>query len=106
MHYLWWIPSVIVWYAVYSWMSKQNNDLGGKWFWFMVLYGMTGILWVPVSRVSKDIVFDALLYDVIIALTFVSTLFYLGCGEKFAWPNWFGVAMVMIGFVLMKINFK
>ena len=104
MHYLWWVPCIIIYYTIMAWMTKQNNDLGGTWpwSWKLYVYGALCPWWVLVSCVSKNIIFEALLNDIILALTFTITFYFLGAGEEFSIRNWVGVAVVIIGFVLVK----
>jgi len=103
-HYALWIPAVIVYYTIYSWISKQNNDVGDNWFWVMFIYGAMCPFWVIVSRVSKNILFDGMLYDNIMFLTYITTLIVLKSGDKFLPHHWIGLGLVVLGSVLMRIS--
>ena len=108
----WWVPITIFYYVVYSWLSKWNNDLasdGTVWytqfsFWFMFAWGALCPLWLIISRISKNIAFDGMLYDNIMFLTFISTMAFLGAGSKFAAHQWIGVALIVLGSVFMRIE--
>ena len=84
-------------------MSKNNNDAGGHWIWILFLFGALCPFWVLVSRISKNILFDGMLYDNIMFLTYAATLIILGSGAKFSTYNWIGVGAVVFGSVLMRL---
>jgi cytochrome c biogenesis protein CcdA len=102
-HYLWWVPCAVVYYGIYSWMSKQNNDIGGKWIWFAFAWGAVCPLWIVVSRISKNLLFDGMLYDNLMFLTYVGTMLFLGAGAKLAAHQWLGLAMIVAGSVLIRV---
>jgi hypothetical protein len=102
--HIWWVPLVVVYYVVYSWLSKQNNDIGGKWLWMMFVWGAICPMWIIVSRISKNLLFDGMLYDNLMFLTYVGTMMYLGSHAKLAGHQWFGLGLVVFGSVLMRIE--
>jgi len=102
LHYFWWIPLCIVGFAVHAWLSKMNNELGGKWLWITLGWGALFQVWVIVSRISKNLVFDAMLYDNILFLTYTLTLVFLGCGQKFSLAQWSGLCIIVLGSILMR----
>ena len=103
MHYLWWITLSIIYFAVYAWISKQNNVYGGKWFWIILIYGFAPI-WAFVSRYSKRLLFDGMLYDNILFLTYAITMIIIGTADKPVTPHqWFGIALIIFGSVLMRM---
>jgi len=101
-HYFWWIPTAIVYYIAYSWLSKQNNVYGGKWFWIMFAFGALCPLWLVVSRVSSNLLFDGMLYDNIMFLTYALTMLYLGAAEKMTSYQWIGLIFVIGGSIIMR----
>jgi len=101
-HHLWWIPAIILYNIGYAYVSHQNNLHGGKWIFWTWFYGMFA-LWFIVSRVSKDIVFDAFIYDSVIALSFAVAIIYMTGVNDFTVYRWIGIGMVIAGLVLMKI---
>ncbi len=103
-HYLWWVPLTIVYYAVYSWLSKQNNEIGGHWLWIAFVFGAICPFWVIVSRISNRLLFDGMLYDNIMFLTYVSTLIFLGAHAKMSIHQWVGIGLVVIGSIMMRIE--
>jgi len=112
-HHIWWVPLTIAYYVMYSWLSKINNDIAkeGIWyrqpqFWAMFFVGAFCPLWVIVSRITRNITFDGMLFDNIMFLTFVITMMVLGQGNKFFAHQWIGLALIVIGSVLLRMGFK
>ena len=110
-HHAWWIPSVILYYVGYSWLSKLNNDHShiepwytSKYLWAMFVFGLLCPFWLIVSRVSKNLLFDGMLYDNIMLLTYVGTMVILRAGDTFLVHHWIGLAFVVIGSIMMRIN--
>lgn len=103
MSYLIWIPAVIIWYTLYAYVSKLNNDLKTTPLFIATLIAGFCPFWAIVSRNSKNIVFDGLLYDILMFLTYTGTMLILGSANKFETHQWVGLFVVFVGFVLMKI---
>jgi len=103
MFYLW-VPAVTVYYIVYSWLSKQNNEYGGKWIYIAYIYGMICPFWIYVSVKSKNLLFDGMLYDNIMFLTYVFTMLYLGVGDKLQSHQQLGLILIVLGSVLIRIH--
>jgi len=104
MHYLWWVPAVLIYYVAYAWMSKQNNVHGGKWLWIMLVFGAACPWWLIISRVSKRLLFDGMLYDNLMFLAFVVTMLVLSRHES-SMPiyKYVGLGFVVAGSVMMRI---
>jgi succinate-acetate transporter protein len=103
IYYLSWIPALIIYYSVYAYLSKQCNDnfTWGNFWWF---YAMNLLpIWMFVARYSKNILFDALVYDLIIFFTFYFVMLALGSGDKFHTGQWVGLSLVIAGFLVMKL---
>jgi hypothetical protein len=97
----WWIPFVFLFYCSTAYLSKQNQDFGGKYFWFLVMVGCCP-LWAIISRHSKSLIFDSLLYDTIMALSYYIVLVYLGSSSGFTVWQYVGMAMVIAGLFLIR----
>lgn len=102
-HYLIWIPIVIIWYAVYAYVSKLSNDTKSTTSLIYVFILGLCPLWAIVTRISKNLIFDGMLYDIVLTLTFTITLIFLGGGKAFSNFNWMGLFLVILGFIFMKI---
>jgi len=95
---IWWVPLVVVYYIVYSWLSKQNNEFGGKWLWIALIWGAICPMWIVVSRLSKNLLFDGMLYDNLMFLTYVCTMIFLGAHARLVIHQWFGLSLVVFWF--------
>jgi hypothetical protein len=115
-HYLWWPVCVVLYYFAYSWLSKINNEStiicdeqGIPWWksrdlWVMYVFGALCPFWVIVSRISKNLLFDGMLYDNILFLTYAFTLLFLGAGSCFTMINWVGLGFVILGSIMLRIT--
>ena len=103
MQYIW-IPFAIVMYAVYAWLTKQNN-LHQTPVWFIWMWVVGAIpLWNIVSRHSTSLLTDGFIYDLIMLLAYVGTLVWLGEAKAFMLNQWIGLIMCVGGIVLMKVR--
>ena len=102
MSYFIWVPICFIFYVIYSLVSKQNQILGGKWFWITLLMGaFPG--WAIVSRYTKNILQDGLIYDLIMIIAFPITMIWIGEAKNFIWTQWLGLVLTIGGLVLMKL---
>ena len=101
-HYLWWIPVAIIFNLLYAWFSVKNNSVGGGWLLGIYLYGCIPTVWIFVSKYSKNLIFDGLLYDVVTLVAFMIGFMILGQAKGFIWINYVGIAFVITGFILIK----
>ena len=103
-----WISSRAIWCPILigvtltnAWMSVKNNEKSGSMVVPMFLTGLIP-LWIIVSSKSKNILFDALLYDSIIAVCYAIPIAIL-VSRPLSITNWLGVLLLTIGLVLVKI---
>jgi hypothetical protein len=100
-----WIPIEILLYIGAAFLSiKIQQDKG--WFWFGVNCFTAAIpLWGLIARKSTNIVFDGLLYDVILIVTYSIFLIYLSKDySSMKLMNFVGAGMVMLGLIFFKIK--
>ena len=105
MFRVFWLFMLIISSTIGAYLSRQNN-ISHKviWSWLIMLNGLGGIyLWTLVSKKSDNLIFDNVLFDVTLSTVYVLVFMYLGCGETFSALNWFGVAVVVAGMILMKV---
>lgn len=96
-----WIPILIAIYVASAYFSYKNNTEGGKWFWYS--YIITAIpIWQIVSRISTDIFFDALVFDIILILSFSITLGYL-THQIFTPQKIVALVLMFGGLILFKL---
>lgn len=103
-HYYWSIPAVCIMYILYGILTKQNNmHQTALWFWLLSITGAFP-LWSFVSRVSKNLLMDGLLYDFFMLIAYVGTLIFLGEAKAFSMVQWLGMACCVTGLLLMKVG--
>jgi hypothetical protein len=62
-------------------------------------------LWGVVSRYSKNILIDGLLYDILMFLTYsISLCIFTKSWEKFTLINYIGLVGIIGGFICLKIK--
>jgi hypothetical protein len=100
-----WVPILFAYYFFYNWIGWNNNQEGSSkgWFYGMLFCGFVQI-WAVVSRYSENILLDGMIYDIIIFLTFPVTMWYMGETNNFSVQQWVGLVVVVIGFLLLKVD--
>lgn len=100
-----WVPILIVFYIGHAWLSLKNNQEDGWLIWLLLYNALPA--WVVISKISKRILFDGMLYDNIMFLTYVFTIAYLDKSIKsFSCCQWLGFMLVMAGSIMMRLNFR
>ena len=100
-----WIPIAIIFYTAVAIFSKWANDESDTWRWVIVLFALNCVgMWPLVAKYSKNLVFDGLLYDLLIFMTFYSVILLMGAGKGFTPVQWVACVMVVIGFIMLKVG--
>lgn len=92
--YLIWVPLLIAIHLTACKLSVMNQG-GNNWaaIWMMVI-GIIPI-WIVVSRFSKNILFDAMLYDVLMMSVYTLGIAYFS--DKILTPlNYMGIALMFL----------
>jgi len=99
-----WVISATAVYSVYAYLSYRNNLNGGTWGVALWLYGLIpAAVWVLVSKYSKNILFDGMLFDSIVFLSFAAVLGFLSNAFfNFNAGQWVGFCLATSGFIMMK----
>ena len=105
MFRLYWIITLIVSSSIAAYFSKSYNETGKTlYFWMIMIFGFYSMyLWTMVSKRSDNLIFDNVLFDMVLDIAYVAVFIYLGCAESFKVWNWVGVVAVLLGLLLMKI---
>ena len=106
IYYLIWTSIVTLFYIFYTYVSfRSNQNPNSNWFWAVLLTGaFPG--WAIVSLYSKNLLFDGLLYDVIMFLTYAIAIgYFTDQFMKFATSQWIGFIMIIVGFLLVRWKF-
>lgn len=101
IHYFWWIPGLFVICLYSAWLSVQVNKNPQSWlFWLMwVPVG----LWPFISKLSKNLIFDGMLYDTLMCIFYATGFIIFGAGKDFTLINYIGMGVAVIGFFLIKL---
>ena len=104
-HYLWWAPLLVATCILNGWLSHNCSLYQGKWFWMLFIsLAICAPMWAIVARISKRLLFDAMLYDNLLFLAYAFTLMAVGAGSGLGhWYNWAGGGVVIVGSVLMRV---
>lgn len=105
MYYLIWIPIVISIYIFVGWLSVKNNRIDSKLWYsiFILIQCIPG--WALVSKWSKRVSIDALLYDTLLFLACnLSILYFSGDAFRFSIFQKIGALLVITGFVMLQIK--
>ena len=99
-----WVVLLIFTSAIGAYCAKLSNTGVPYGSLYVFLSSMLGVLlWVWASRISKNLLFDSILYDIVMSVSFVGSFVLLKYGETFTLLNWVGLVCAVIGLVLMKI---
>lgn len=104
-HYLWWPITVLIFYIFFGYVSHRSNIEDG-YLWAIILWIMTTLmpLWLIVSKISRNLVFDGLLYDVLILVGYQIAMLYLGHMKNMSMIQIIGIIITIIGFILIRIE--
>ena len=91
--------------SVSSYFSYRQNLTQDK-VWFFATWALGLIpMWPVVSRYSKNVVADAVLYDTIITLVYyVALLWFTGQFTVVRWWQVLGFVLALVGTVLVKVK--
>jgi len=97
--YIWVL--IFLFYCIHTVINYKNNAIGGIWFWYA--WGISIIPIFPLMvRFSKNLLWDGLLFELMMLLSYVTTLIVLGSAKGFNSLQWLGLILTILGFVLMK----
>jgi multidrug transporter EmrE-like cation transporter len=101
----WWLPLVFLLNLGYAYLSRENSlSKDFKMVLIIWVYGAIFQFWPLVSRFSKNILFDGLIYDSALVVSYVLACIWLGYAEKMNLVQAFGMILVVIGITLMKLK--
>ncbi len=102
MSYGIWVPLIILVYIIQAWLTVQNNILKGNWWIYLYIFSMISP-WVLVSRMSKNIIFDAFLYDSVLIVSYsIGILYFTDSLGKLSNIQFVGTLMILVGLILFK----
>lgn len=93
------IPLTIVYSIVAAYFSYKLNS-GANVFWISYLLNILPI-WTFWSLLSKNLLFDAILYDLILIICYSLTLIYF-TKQQLQNYNYFGLFLIFVGLIFLK----
>ena len=84
--------------------TKLNSDKTTALFWVTWLMGPLSV-WPVVAMFSKNMLTDALLYDVIITVAYYGAMVYFSRQlASLQWWQYAGIVMVLVGTLLVRVK--
>lgn len=103
MNYIW-ILFLIASSILGAYCAKLSNMKVPYGSLYVFLSSMIGLsIWMWVSRTTKNLLFDSVVYDVVMSVAFITGFVLFKCGTAFSVVNWIGLIIAVIGLVLMKL---
>lgn len=101
IYYLWWIPTTICIALLSAYASVQvNKHPSSLWFYYLFI-PLT--VFPFISRLSTNILFDGILYDMVVAVSWIVGYIIFGASASFTTVNYVGAFVVIVGLLLMKL---
>lgn len=99
-----WCGYLILHMTLSAYFSSKLNTTGDKT-WFFLVWGLGLIpVWAIVSKFSRNIAADGMLYDTLITLVYYPALMYFaGTMGNTHWWHWLGFAMAIGGAFLVRM---
>jgi len=102
LFYLWAIPGIALIFGLNAYFSHNNSVSGGKWF-FLVWAASCSPLWALMTKYSKNLIFDGLIYDIFGLIVYTTVIVALASKQTFSVNFYIGVAVAILGLIIMKI---
>lgn len=61
------------------------------------------LIWMWVSKISKNIILDGLIYDIVLTVVFSVVLLYLNSSASLSILNYIGLGLALLGIILFKL---
>lgn len=99
-----WIPALIILCVAEAYVGViSNNSKDWKWF-FICWVLMFPPMWPLISRYSKNIIRDGLIFDALSTSIYLIVPVCMGLAKDFSWAQWAGVGLIFTGLILMKLG--
>jgi hypothetical protein len=99
-----WVILIAILYCSQSYFSIKNSEDKSNFSFFMICFiaAIAIPIWPFISRYTNNLILDALLYDVILILSYSITMLTIS-NHSLSQYNYIGILFVVIGFILIKI---
>jgi hypothetical protein len=101
--YVIWVVYMVCLTSLYAIVSVRSQGCE-VWWPTIILWGLGCIgIWPLVARYSTNLLFDGLLYDIIMVTTFFGVCLVM-LDERLQSQQWVGFFMALLGLILMKVK--
>lgn len=99
----WWVPLTILFYCFHAYLSFRNKGATEAGSFLLVwVVGACFPIWAVITRFSKNLMLDGLIFDVCLTLSYAVTFAILE--QRTLSPlNVAGVVVIVVGLVMVKI---
>ena len=101
LNYFIWIPILLAINVYSAKLSIANQHGDNRAALGMFLIGLIP-LWIITSRFSKNLLFDAMLYDTLVVIAYTVGIVYFG-DKALSVANMIGMALIFIGLIFVRI---
>lgn len=103
MNYLWAIFLIVTSLLGAYCASISNNGVKYGMLYTFLASIANVLIWTWVSRTSKHLFLDAVLYDIIVVIAYATGFIVLKYGHGFSILNWVGLILALSGLILLKV---
>ena len=105
-YYLFIVISLSIITPIGAYTSNKSLEAGGMSKWFFINWACWCLpIWAIVTLYTKDVVFDGILYDIIMTLAFtIGIIYFTRAHEKMNVYNVGGVVLMLAGLVIYKLG--
>ncbi len=98
-----WLPVVVLNYILCAWLTHKNSS-SKEVMWFWISYATTLLpLWTIIARHSKNVLYDGMVYDVTMTVTYTFAIIYFtNSFSKLSYTNYFGILLILVGMYCFK----
>jgi hypothetical protein len=93
---------MIVVLLIQNTLLYYNNKFGGAWFYYTWI-SFCIPLWAIMTKVSKDVVIDGMILNVLILFSYFAVFYFFGEIQKLSTLNIIGIIMFIAGLILAKL---
>lgn len=100
--YFLWIPLSLAFNVVMCWAAVKYNGVSFIKGYLIMVAGCFIPTWAIASYYSKNLIFDNMLYSLLMIVSSPVIMIYFGQGKTFTFVNYIGVAVTILGLYLIK----
>lgn len=100
--YFLWVPLTLVYNFIVCWIAVKYNQVSFmKGYIYLILFSFIPT-WSLCSYYSKNLIFDGMLFNLIVIISSPIFMIMLGQNKNFTWINYVGIVVTIVGLYLIK----